>query len=212
MSIPSIQTWVLASRNQGKARELEKWLQEANIQVKTLDEVGFVGDVEETGTTFEANAQLKAQEVWHFLQSQGGEKALYPVLSDDSGLEVDALEGAPGVYSARFALEEAKEKGIPGDVANNQKLLRVLKENSNRSARYVCVLCLVESEKPPQFFRGTCEGTIAEQAQGENGFGYDPLFVPEGHTESFGVLPVELKKTLSHRSKALQELLQVVSF
>jgi XTP/dITP diphosphohydrolase len=150
-------------------------------------------DVLEDGDTFEANARIKAIAL----------RALAPkdawIVSDDSGLEVDALGGAPGIYSARYAGEGAS------DLHNLNKLLLELEEQAaaQRAARFRCVLCLIDPSGSEQFFDGACEGRIAKAPSGAAGFGYDPVFVPEGHSESFAELGESIKSKLSHRALAV---------
>jgi XTP/dITP diphosphohydrolase len=150
-------------------------------------------DVLEDGDTFGANARIKALAL----------RALAPkdawIVSDDSGLEVDALGGAPGIYSARYAGEGAS------DLHNLNKLLLELKEQAapQRAARFRCVLCLIDPSGSEQFFDGACEGRIAKAPSGAAGFGYDPVFVPEGHSESFAELGESIKSKLSHRALAV---------
>ncbi len=197
---------VLATKNRGKVRELIALLDEPRIELVSLADVlppDF--DVEETGTTFEANARLKAEAV--------AKLAGLPALADDSGLEVDALGGRPGVYSKRYAGPHAT------DADNNARLLEELSGVSAdaRTARFVCVLALAEPVAPGShepgsshtqlIVRGACEGRIAEAARGTSGFGYDPLFVPdelEGRT--LGEATPAEKNGLSHRGHALRAL------
>ena len=158
-----------------------------------LSAVSDVPDVEETGTTFLENARLKALEVSALV---GG-----LVLADDSGLEVDALDGAPGVRSARYAGEGG------GDAANNAKLMREMDGVDDRRARFRCVMVLAKNGKVLGEFAGAVEGRIIGEPRGAQGFGYDPFFVPEGFTETFAELGVEVKNRLSHRARALQGVL-----
>jgi XTP/dITP diphosphohydrolase len=149
--------------------------------------------VEETAGSFDGNARLKAEAL---LALAGPEDW---VLADDSGLEVDALGGAPGVFSARYA-------GEPCDyAANNEKILRELAGEQNRRARFVTVIALCRPGAAPLTVTGTCEGTIIEEPRGSKGFGYDPLFVPDGYSETFAELPSEVKNKISHRANALME-------
>lgn len=180
----------LASTNRHKLDELASLLR---VPLRSLKEVPGAPDVVEDGNTFEANAIKKAQSLADFT----GDWAL----ADDSGLEVDALDGAPGVYSARFAGEHGN------DTANNALLLEKLSGVSDRSARFVCVLALCHPGRAPLIFRGECEGHIAHSPSGEGGFGYDPLFVPEGHADSFAALGSGVKQNISHRARALNALL-----
>jgi XTP/dITP diphosphohydrolase len=191
---------VLASNNAGKVREINQLLADQDIQVVPQKEFG-IGDIEETGLTFVENAILKAR---HAAKESG-----LAAIADDSGLEVDALKGAPGIYSARFA--------GPGcnDQDNNEKLLNELKSvpESERTARFQCLLVYMRhAEDPtPIICQGTWEGRILLAPSGENGFGYDPLFfVPEQNCSS-AELPPEIKNQLSHRGQALRKLLTAIS-
>ena len=175
-------------------------LREAGFRGVTLDEAGIAPDPAEDGievfNTFEENATAKAR--W-FSARAGG----MPVLADDSGLCVDALGGAPGVHSARFAAMDTGASGNSSDAANNAKLLRLLaaKPDAPRTARFRCVIALaaVRPAGPTRFFEGACEGSIESAARGAGGFGYDPLFVPRGFSESFAELGEEIKNRISHR-------------
>jgi XTP/dITP diphosphohydrolase len=190
---------VLASANRGKQREFAALLGGAGLELLLQDSLG-IASVAETGTTFEANALLKAR--------HAATLSRLPALADDSGLEVDALEGRPGVYSARYAGESA------GDLDNNAKLLGELSDvaTRDRSARYRCVLALVrdESDSSPLLVTGVWEGSIAFEPAGNLGFGYDPLFIPEGFTQRAAELPTDLKNRLSHRARAAAELLRLM--
>lgn len=180
---------LIATRNAHKLAEIRVLL--PGIDLVGTEEWPHVPDPEETGDTFEANARIKA-EAW--CAATG-----LPALADDSGLEVEALGGAPGIRSARYA-------GAHGDTAaNNAKLLRELAERADRSARFVCALALALPGRPTRTLRGVCGGRIAEAPSGAGGFGYDPLFVPEGHDHSFADLPAEVKATLSHRAQAFAQ-------
>ncbi len=187
---------VLASANAGKQREFAALLAAHGITL-TLQSALGIASIPETGTTFEANALLKAR---HAARASG-----LPALADDSGLEVDALGGAPGVYSARYAGESAS------DMQNTAKLLAELLEvpEARRGARYRCVLALVRGpeDEAPLLAHGVWEGMIATTPAGDGGFGYDPVFVPEGMRPRAAQLPAELKNRLSHRGQALAQLL-----
>jgi XTP/dITP diphosphohydrolase len=187
---------VLASANAGKQREFAALLAPLGLELLLQSALG-IGSVEETGATFEANALLKAR---HAAALSG-----LPALADDSGLEVDALDGRPGVWSARYAGPAAS------DDDNNARLLAELAGVSpeRRGARYRCVLALVRhaGDAVPLIARASWEGRIAPRPAGHGGFGYDPLFVPEGHEQSAAELPVAQKNALSHRGKALAALI-----
>ncbi len=163
-------------------------------EVRDLSSHPELPTVEETGSTFLENATLKAEEI--------SEAVPGLVLSDDSGLEVDALNGAPGVYSARYAGEDGN------DTANNEKLLRELSTSDQRTARFRCVMVLAEAGRTLAHFDGKVEGSILRERQGDGGFGYDPLFVPDGHKKSFAELGNEVKNGMSHRARALEQVIQ----
>lgn len=183
---------VVATRNAHKVEEIRAILKE--FEIRDLSVIENPPLVEETGITFLENATLKALSISRLTDDL--------VLSDDSGLEVDALDGGPGVYSSRYAGEEGN------DALNNAKLLRELEETSNRQARFRCVMVLARQGEPLADFSGAVEGTILPDRQGEGGFGYDPLFVPDGFQESFAELGEEVKNSLSHRARALSQVAQ----
>ena len=186
-------TVLVSTRNAHKLVEIRQILG-PSFELLDLSSVPALGEVEETGTTFEENAALKALAASaHF----GGW-----VLADDSGLEVDALSGAPGVYSARFSGEGAT------DVTNRALLLEKLAAvpADQRSARFRCVIALARGGEVLAHFSGAVEGAIIQSEKGEGGFGYDPLFVPEGFGETFAELGAETKNRLSHRGRALAGL------
>jgi len=184
---------MLLTVSSGNAHKIEEIQAMLGIPVRGLKDVPGVPEFEETGETFEANALIKARGLRDFIQDWA--------LADDSGLAVDALDGAPGVYSARYA-------GTHGDDAgNNRKLLSELEGVENRGAGFVCVLALCGPDGGEWLIRGECRGQIQLEATGEGGFGYDPLFVPDGFSLSFAELGAEVKNSISHRSAALQALL-----
>ena len=189
-------TLVLASGNAKKLAELRTILGDLPMpmDVVPVDAVGGMPDVEETEPDFAGNARLKAEAV---LGATG-----LATLADDSGLEVDALDGAPGVRSARFAGEACD------DAANNALLLARLAgvPTAARTARFVCTLCLAAPDAPPRFFRGETEGRILEAPAGHGGFGYDPLFFHPGLGKAFGEATAEEKASVSHRGHALRLL------
>ena len=186
---------VLASGNPGKIKELNKLFGERGINIVPQSEFG-VSTAEETACTFVENALIKAR---HAAQSTG-----LPAIADDSGIEIDALEGAPGVYSARYAGAGAN------DQANNDKLLEALKDvpESKRGARYQCVLVYLRHAQDPTpiICQGSWEGRILLGPRGEGGFGYDPLFYVEPHQCSAAELPAAIKNSISHRALALKAL------
>lgn len=183
---------VLATGNLGKVAEMQSVLQEFGFSVLPQSDFAIPEAVED-GLSFVENAILKAR---HACALTG-----LPAIADDSGLEVDALDGAPGIYSARYA-------GDAGDQANNDKLLAALDGQGNRAARFQCVLVLMQHalDPTPIICQGTWEGEIAQQPAGDNGFGYDPLFIVPEHNCHSAQLSPELKKSLSHRGKALAQL------
>ena len=190
-------TVLIASNNAHKATEIAEALDFPGWEFKTLKQVGVSSDPAEDAETFLGNARIKAHAAQ---QASGG----MPVLADDSGLEVDALDGAPGVHSARYAGEPCD------DAANNAKLLDALSDVADeaRTARFVCQLVFLDENGNEVDARGTVEGRIAHDAHGENGFGYDPLFLPEvfGFERSLGEAKPEEKNAVSHRGNALREL------
>jgi XTP/dITP diphosphohydrolase len=192
-------TIVLASGNQGKLKELQQLLVPVNIQV-VLQQEFDVPDVEETGLSFVENAILKARHACLHTR--------LPALADDSGLEVDALQGQPGIYSARYSGPGAS------DDSNNQKLLSALEgvADEQRSARYRCVLAFMRhAEDPcPLILQGSWEGSILRQPRGSSGFGYDPVFLVPGHNCSAAELSPQLKSQLSHRAQAMAGLVTML--
>ncbi len=191
---------VLASNNAGKVREIDQLLAEQQIEIRPQSEWG-VPDAEETGLSFVENAILKARNA----AAHSG----LPAIADDSGIEVDALRGAPGIYSARFAGAGAS------DQANLEKLLEELAHvpDDERTARFQCLLVYMRhgSDPTPLICQGTWEGRILHAPRGENGFGYDPIFFIHGEGCSAAELPPEIKNRLSHRGQALQKLLLELS-
>ena len=190
---------VLATANPGKQRELAALLGPLGHELVLASAWG-IDSAPETGTTFEANALLKAR--------HAARRAALPALADDSGLEVDALGGRPGVYSARYAGVGASDQD------NNARLLAELmgRPRQQRAARYRCVLALVRGfdDPAPLLARGSWEGHIAIAAAGSGGFGYDPLFVPEDYRHTVAELPEMLKHQLSHRARAAAELVALL--
>lgn len=181
---------VIASSNKGKINDFKVIFSDYNVI--GINEIIEDFDVEETGTTFEENARLK---------SEAAAKALNKtVIADDSGLEVTALNGEPGVYSARYA---GLEKN---DEANIQKVLEGLEDKSDRTARFVCVISMTTAEGVTKTFRGTVEGEITLNKIGENGFGYDPIFLVPDQQKTMAQLTVEEKADISHRRKAIDQL------
>ena len=184
---------LVATGNQGKLKEIREIL--SDIEVLGLSDVGIECDVEETGTTFAENAYIKAFEI--------SKRTGLPVLADDSGLEVDALGGRPGVYSARFAGEHAT------DDENVNKLLAELKDvpKDKRGARFACTMCLIFPDgRKIETFGTSCPGIIIDSKRGENGFGYDPVFFAPEYGKTFSEMTMEEKNKVSHRKAALAAL------
>jgi len=189
-----IEELVLASRNRKKLAELEAILGDCAVRVRPVDACPGVPEVEETGATFAENATLKAETV---SAATGA-----PALADDSGLCVDALDGAPGVWSARFAGEEAD------DAANNRLLLERLRDvpPEERTAHYVCSIALAVPGQPTAVVEDRCEGRILDAPRGDGGFGYDPLFLSTDLGQTFAEADPDAKHRVSHRGRALARL------
>jgi XTP/dITP diphosphohydrolase len=187
-----MQPLVLATRNPGKTREIRDLLTGFPVEIKNLDDFGPIPPVEEDGKTFDENAFKKAS----FTAKVLG----FPALADDSGLEVEALNGAPGVYSARYAGPGAS------DEENNAKLLEAMEGKKNRAAAFSCVLSIAVPCGVALTYEGRCKGLITEKPQGEGGFGYDPIFYFPPTKKTFAQLSIEEKNQISHRGKALAEL------
>lgn len=187
---------ILASNNAHKIREFRELVEGMDVELLSQREAGYDLDVEETGTTFEANAYLKAKAVT--------DAAGCAAVSDDSGLEVDCLDGRPGVYSARY--------GGGHDVSDEDKnayLLREMGDTDNRSARYVCAICCTMPDGHVIQVRGECEGEMLHAPRGNGGFGYDPIFRPEGYDRSMAELTPDEKNAISHRGKAMREFMKL---
>lgn len=199
---------VFATNNQHKLDEIRSILGDT-IEVLSLKDIGCDVDIPETGQTLEENALQKAQYIYdHYHIS---------VFADDTGLEVDALNGAPGIYSARYASMEAGAHEASHDAeANMSRLLRELGENNNRRARFRTVIALIlkkdvcpcgcTSIKEIHLFEGIVEGQIIKERRGGEGFGYDPIFQPDGYEETFAELGMEIKNHISHRARAVKKL------
>jgi XTP/dITP diphosphohydrolase len=185
---------LLATHNRHKAEELQTLLDDAGIEVLTLDAFPSVGAIEEDCDTLEGNALKKARAVFRLTS--------LPSLADDTGLEVDALGGRPGVYSSRFAGPQATY------AENVAQLLKELQgvPASQRTARFRCVLAFVAPNGVETIVEGVCPGTITAAPRGAGGFGYDPVFLPQGHHLTFAEMPMELKNATSHRARALRKL------
>jgi XTP/dITP diphosphohydrolase len=188
------QILVLATTNQGKTRELQNILKDHPIEIKNLSDFGPIPDVVEDGKTFDDNAYKKAAFTARVLG--------YPALADDSGLCVDALDGAPGVYSARYAGENAT------DADNVAKLLQEIRDKKNRKASFQCVISIAVPTGAALTYEGRCDGILTREPAGNNGFGYDPLFFFPELNKTFAQLSMEEKAQVSHRGKALKEVTQ----
>ena len=186
---------ILASNNAHKIREFRELVEGMDVELLSQREAGLELDVEETGTTFEANAYIKAKAVTDALGCAA--------VSDDSGLEVDCLDGRPGVYSARY--------GGGHDVSDEDKnafLLNEMGDTDKRSARYVCAICCTLPDGHVIECRGECEGEMLTAPRGHGGFGYDPIFKPEGYDRAMAELTPDEKNEISHRGKAMREFLK----
>lgn len=183
---------VIATKNPGKKKEIARLLEELPIKVFSLTDFPEAPDVVEDKDTLEGNAMKKARSSFTYFNK--------PALADDTGLEVDVLDGRPGVYSARYAGEDGNA------VANRALLCKELKDETNRTARFRTVLAF-DDGNALHLFEGVCEGRILDHEVGTGGFGYDPLFIPDGYEQTFAEMPVSLKNKISHRGKALQKFL-----
>ena len=200
---------VFASNNAHKLEEVRK-IMPAGVEIVSLHEIGFEQEIEETGETLEENSLIKAKTVWEWmkgLEDERGSGLVDGVFADDTGLEITALGGQPGVYSARWA-------GSPE--ANRQKAIRELAGKEDRSARFRTVITLLMNGDAPlnggmMQVEGEVRGWITEEEHGAGGFGYDPIFIPEGYDKTFGELPSEVKNSISHRARALQALVKILS-
>jgi XTP/dITP diphosphohydrolase len=186
---------LFATSNKNKVLEIKKVLPK-EFNIKSLDDIGFCEEIPENENTIEGNAIFKANYMY--------KKYNLNVFADDTGLEVDSLNGKPGVHSARYA-------GISKNSRDNiNKLLKKLKNKKNRKARFKTVIALILNSKI-HTFEGVVEGIITKKPKGENGFGYDPVFIPRGYTKTFGELSLEEKNSISHRSLAMNKLIDFIS-
>ena len=188
---------VLATRNKKKVEEIKRIVKDMPVTIYTLDDFPECPKVEEDGKTFEENAVKKARAVSKYTKM--------PALADDSGLEVYALDGAPGVFSARYAGEGADDRK---DIKNYEKLLKEMNSlpDDKRIGRFVCVIALAFPDSRVETFSGYAEGLIGKKPKGANGFGYDPVFYPKKHERTFAEMPDKEKDLLSHRGAALARL------
>ena len=190
---------IFATANQHKLEEVRAMLPD-HLQLKGLSDIGFTDDIPETETTLEGNALLKAR---HIHERYG-----IPCFADDTGLEVEALNGAPGVYSARYS-------GVTGSTeerakANIAKLLHELAGKSNRKARFRTVIAYIDAVSNSHLFEGVVNGRIIEKAIGREGFGYDPIFMPDGYDITFAQMPLDEKNKLSHRARAFKKFVETI--
>ncbi len=184
---------IVASNNMGKIREYKDIFEPLGFQVSSQGEANICLEVEETGATFEENAALKAQAIYGITHCC--------VISDDSGLEVEALGGEPGLYSARY-------KGLETEHERRLAVLKGLEGSDNRRARFVTCICFIDETGEKHLFTGTWNGEIALREEGTNGFGYDPIFISEdGNGKTTASMPLSFKETFSHRAKAVRKLI-----
>lgn len=219
---------VFASNNKHKLDEVRA-IMPAGIDVLSLREIGFEQEIEENGTTLEANSRIKAETVWEWINRQSAtvSSQIDGVFADDTGLEIDALNGRPGVYTARWYLDNGHGTMDNGHgtkdlgekeifAANRAKALRELAGKTNRGAQFKTVVTLImklsaiSSQHSDIQVKGIVRGRIATEEHGDGGFGYDPLFIPEGYDRTFAELPAEVKNSISHRARAMQELVQTL--
>lgn len=180
---------IIASGNKGKIKEIKEIL--PDMEILSLADIGFDKDIPEPYHTFEENAFIKANTIYGYANKN--------VFADDSGICVDALDGAPGVFSARYSGNNAT------DFSNLNLLLNNMQGIENRHAHYAAVICLIWNGEP-RYFKGICKGTILDAPRGNGGFGYDPVFLPDGYEETFAQLPAEIKNSISHRGKAIKQM------
>ena len=211
---------VFASNNEHKLSEVRAMMP-AGVEVLSLKEICFDADIEETGTTLSENSLIKAQVIWDFINSQNSDAIcqIDGVFADDTGLEIDALGGVPGVYTARWykqnpdrcvgRIQTAPQTEKEIFHANRQKALRELEGKDNRGCQFRTVITLITRQGMQQV-DGIVRGLIATEEYGTGGFGYDPVFVPEGYNKTFGELPAEIKNSISHRARAMQALIKIL--
>lgn len=185
---------VIATNNKNKVREFKSLFK--NIEFLSLSDINYTKEIIEDGKTFEENALIKARQI--------AKELGVIAISDDSGLEVDALNGAPGIYSARYA-------GGHNDEDNNKLLLKNLEGVKNRKARYVCAICVCQPNLDYRIVRGTVEGRIIDERRGSEGFGYDPYFYVDEFKKTFAEVSLEQKNTISHRARALRKIKEILN-
>jgi XTP/dITP diphosphohydrolase len=214
---------VFASNNAHKLQEVQA-IMPAGVEVLSLREIGFEAEIEETGTTLEENSRIKADAVAAYVEESGKWKTerIDGVFADDTGLEIDALGGKPGVYTARWYLTEGAGVPLKDEkeifAANRAKALRELAGKTDRGAQFRTVVTLIWTQESGAGCQdrvlqveGVVRGTISTEEYGNGGFGYDPVFVPEGYEKTFAELPAEVKNSISHRARALAALVKVLN-
>lgn len=188
-----MQQLVIASNNEGKIREIREMI--ADIELLSLKDIGFSADIPEPYHTFEENALTKASAIYKYCGKN--------VFADDSGLCINTLHGAPGVDSAHYSGQRDDEKNL-------QKALMDINGSADRSAFYKAVICLIWNEEV-YYFEGLCNGRIIEEKRGNGGFGYDPIFIPDGYNQTFAELPLSIKNNISHRGKAIKKMVDFLA-
>ena len=210
-SVPHYQSLLIASHNKGKLVELQDLLSPLNINISSALDYNL-SEPEETGTTFEANAILKAKDCLNQMQDLGHKDVA--CLADDSGFAVHALDGKPGIYSARYAMRDIEDEA--GNITHKRDFAYGMQRlhdewaasgSENNGAAFVCVLAIAFPNGEIKTFEGRCEGNLCWPPQGDKGFGYDPMFVPGGYTQSFAEMPSAEKQAISHRGKALAQMM-----
>ena len=191
---------IFATANSNKLEEIRSLLPK-NVQIVSLSDLGITEDIPETEDTFEGNALLKARYIYKIYN--------LPCFADDSGLEVEALNAAPGVYSARYS--GVNGSPIERAQANINKLLHALSEKNNRKACFRTIIAFIDSEGNEHIFEGVVNGTIIEEAKGKIGFGYDPVFVPNGYEKTYAQMELSEKNLTSHRAKAFQKFINAIT-
>ncbi|MDR0516950.1 MAG: RdgB/HAM1 family non-canonical purine NTP pyrophosphatase [Fibromonadaceae bacterium] len=192
---------VIATGNAGKVKEFRAILKDSAFPLFASKDLGFSEEIEENASSFRGNAELKAKAVWKYIHPKYKD---YWVVADDSGLEVSSLGGKPGILSARYAGKNAS------NAERCAKLLDEMKGKPDRSARFVCSLCLIRQEHSLEFFDGECRGKILTEPRGEGGFGYDPVFLADGCERGFGEMSEEEKNALSHRARAIENMIKEI--
>ena len=187
---------VIATNNKNKVFEFKSLFNSKNVEFKTLKEIGYLKEIIEDGNSFEENALIKARTISNELNCVA--------ISDDSGLEVEALNNAPGIYSARYA-------GTHNDDDNNKLLIKNLSGIENRKARYVCAICIYYPDGKYLITKGTVNGLIIDEPRGMNGFGYDPYFYIEEFKQTFAEVELEKKNTISHRANAIRKMKELIN-